>query len=72
MCLEGYNGMLIMSSNNSKYRQELREKTAKFIIESKKSATSIREETGIDKNTVCRWVRGYRRKYKFHSYGKKS
>ena len=57
-----------MASNNSKYSQEVREETAKFIIESGKSATSVGEEMGIDKNTVCRWVRDYRRKYNLHSY----
>lgn len=60
--------MLIMASNNSKYSQEVREEIAKFIIESGKSATSVGEEMGIDKNTVCRWVRDYRRKYNFPSY----
>ena len=57
-----------MPSNNSKYSQEVREETAKFIIESGKSATSVGEEMGIDKNTVCRWVRDYRRKYNLPSY----
>ena len=57
-----------MASNNSKYSQEVREETAKFIIESGKSATSVGEEMGIDKNTVCRWVRDYRRKYNLSSY----
>ena len=57
-----------MASNNSKYSQEVREETAKFIIESGKSATSVGEEMGIDKNTVCRWVRDYRRKYNLPSY----
>lgn len=33
-----------------------------FILESGKSATSVAEEMGIDVNTVCRWVRDYRRK----------
>lgn len=37
-----------MPSNNSKYTQELRERTAKHIIESGKSATGIAEEMGID------------------------
>ena len=60
--------MLIMASNNSKYSQEVREETAKFIIERGKSATSVGEEKGIDKNTVCRWVRDYRRKYNLPSY----
>lgn len=51
-----------MPSNNSKYTEEMREQTAKLIIETGKSATSFAEETGIDINTVCRWVRDYRRK----------
>ena len=39
-----------MSSNNSKYSSQVREETAKYIIESGKSATSVSEEMGIDKN----------------------
>ena len=54
-----------MASNNNKYSQEIREKTAKFIMESGKSATSVGEKMGIDKNTVYRWVRDYRRKRNF-------
>lgn len=50
-----------MPSNNSKYSQEMREKTARHILNSGKSATSVAEELGIDTNTVCRWVRDYRR-----------
>ena len=57
-----------MPSNNSKYTDEVRERTAKFIIESGKSATSVAEEMKIDTNTVCRWVRDYRRKYHLPSY----
>ncbi len=57
-----------MPSNNSKYTQELRDRTAKHIIESGKSATSVAEEMGIDTNTVCRWVRDYRRKNHLPSY----
>ena len=57
-----------MPSNNSKYTQELRDRTAKHIIESGKSATGIAEEMGIDTNTVCRWVRDYRRKNHLPSY----
>ena len=52
-----------MPSNNSKYTQEIREKTARYILENKKSATSVAEEMGIDTNTVCRWVRDYRRNF---------
>jgi transposase len=57
-----------MPSNNSKYSDEIRERTAKHIIESGKSATSVAEEMGIDTNTVCRWVRDYRRKNHLPSY----
>ena len=42
-----------MPSNNSKYTPQFREETAKYVIESGKSATSVAEEIGIDKNTVC-------------------
>lgn len=57
-----------MASNNSKYTEEIREQTAKYIIETKRSATSVAEEMGIDVNTVCRWVREYRRKNNMPSY----
>ncbi|MBI9008514.1 MAG: transposase [Tenericutes bacterium] len=57
-----------MPSNNSKYSVEMREKTVKFILDSGKSATSVAEELGIDTNTVCRWVRDYRRKNNMPSY----
>jgi Helicase subunit of the DNA excision repair complex len=57
-----------MPSNNSKYSDELREETAKLIINTGRSATSFAEEMGIDINTVCRWVRDYRRKHKMPSY----
>ena len=57
-----------MPSNNSKYTTEMREQTAAYIIENHKSATSMAEEMGIDINTVCRWVRDYRKKYKMPSY----
>ena len=57
-----------MPSNNAKYSEEMREQTAAFIIETGKSATSMSEELGIDKKTVCRWVRDYRRKHKLPTY----
>jgi transposase-like protein len=52
-----------MPSNNSKYTEEFREQTVKHIFERGKSATRMAEEMGIDTNTVCRWVRDYRRKF---------
>ena len=57
-----------MPSNNSKYTEEMREQTVKLILESGKSASSFAEETGIDKNTVYRWVREYRRKHRLPTY----
>ena len=57
-----------MPSNNSKYTQEMREQTAKLIIESGRSATSFAEEMGIDTNTICRWVRDYRRQKKMPTW----
>ena len=57
-----------MPSNNSKYSDEMRERTSKFIIDSGRSATSVAEELGIDINTVCRWVRDFRRKNKMPTY----
>lgn len=37
-----------MPSNNSKYTEEIREQTAKYILETKRSATSVAEEMVID------------------------
>lgn len=48
-----------MPSNNQKSTLEIREQTAKYVLETGKSATSVAGELGI--NTVCRWVREYRR-----------
>ena len=57
-----------MASNNSKYSEEMKEQTAKLVIEGGKSATRVAEELGLDKNTVCRWVRDYRRKHNMPTY----
>ena len=57
-----------MPSNNSKYSPEIREQTARFIIDNNRSATSVAEEMGIDTNTVCRWVRDFRRANRLPSY----
>ena len=51
-----------MPSNNSKYSLEFRDQTAEHVLKSGKSATSMAEDLGIDTNTVCRWVRDYRKK----------
>ena len=57
-----------MPSNNAKYTPEFREETAQYVVESGKSATSVAEEIGIDKGTVCTWVRAYRKKNGWPSY----
>lgn len=57
-----------MPSNNSKYTPEIRQRTVNYILESGKSATSVAEEMGIDTNTVCKWVREYRRNNQMPSY----
>jgi len=57
-----------MPSPNTKYSAEIREQTAEFILSSGKSATSVAEEMGIDVNTVCRWVREYRRSHDMPTY----
>ena len=57
-----------MPSNNSKYTEEFREQTVKYIFDNGKSATAAAEELGIDKNTVCSWVRDYRRKHNMPTY----
>ena len=57
-----------MPSNNSKYTQEIREQTARYVLESGKSATSVAEEMGIGVETVCKWVRTYRRSHNMPSY----
>ena len=57
-----------MTSNRTKYSPEMREETAKLIINTGRSATSFAEEIGIDTNTICRWVRDYRRKNNLPSY----
>ena len=57
-----------MPSNNSKYTEEMRERTVQHILTSGKSATSVAKELGIDTNTVCRWVREHRRKNNLPSY----
>ena len=56
-----------MPRNNSKYTQEPREKTARYVLETG-NATSVAEELGINTNTVCKWVREYRRKHELPSY----
>ena len=57
-----------MPSNNSKYTTEMRDQTARFILENGRTASGVAEEMGIDKNTVCRWVRDYRRTHRMPSY----
>ena len=57
-----------MASNNSKYTPEYRKEICQLIISSGRSATSIAEEMGIDKNTVCSWMRDYRKQNQLPTY----
>ena len=57
-----------MPSNNSKHNPEIRQRTVNYILESGKSATSVAEEMEIDTNTVCKWVREYRRNNQMPTY----
>ena len=43
-----------MINNNSKYSEEMKEQTARMVIEGGKSSTKIAKELGLDKNKVCR------------------
>ena len=42
-----------MASNNSKYTLEYRKEICQLIVNTGRSATSVSEEMGIDKNTAC-------------------
>ena len=57
-----------MARRNEKYSKEMKEQTAAFILETGKSATKTAKEMGIDVNTVCRWVRDYRKEHNMPSY----
>ncbi len=50
-----------MPSNNSKYTPEFRAETAKYVIESGKSSTSVAEEIGIDKKPFFNYPASYGR-----------
>ena len=51
-----------------KYSPEMKEQTVKYILEGEKSATKVALELGIDKNTICRWVREYREAHQMPTY----
>ncbi|MBO4794622.1 MAG: transposase [Clostridia bacterium] len=51
-----------------KYSPEMRAQTVKYILEGGKSASKAAVELGIDKNTVCRWVREYREAHRMPTY----
>jgi len=57
-----------MPSPNTRYSPEVREQTAEFILSSGRSSTSVAEEMGVDVNTVCKWVREYRRNHDMPTY----
>ncbi len=51
-----------------KYSPEMKEQTVKYIPEGEKSASKVAVELGIDKNTICRWVREYREAHQMPTY----
>ena len=51
-----------------KYSPEMKEQTVKYILEGGKSASKVAVELGIDKNTICRWVREYREAHQMPTY----
>ena len=51
-----------------KYSPEMKEQTVKCILEGEKSASRVAVELGIDKNTICRWVREYREAHQMPTY----
>ena len=55
-------------TNRTKYPPEFREEICRLVIEGNRSATSVVEKFGIDRNTVCSWVRNYRRAHPLPSY----
>ena len=57
-----------MASTRTKYPPEFREEICRLVIEGNRSATSVAEKFGIDKNTVCSWVRNYRMAHPLPSY----
>ena len=44
-----------------KYNEEMKLQTVKYVPPGGKSATKVAKELGIDTNTVCHWVREYRK-----------
>ena len=61
-----------MPSNNRKYTQEMRGKTTRYVLGTGKSATGVAEELGINTNTICKWVREYRRNHELPSYAEEN
>ena len=57
-----------MPSNNSKYTQEMREQTVRFILENGKSATSMTEKPVISKHMNHLTLEGKRSAYQSASY----
>jgi transposase-like protein len=51
-----------------KYSPEMKEQTVKYILEGGKSASKVAVELGIDKNTICWWVREYREAHQMPTY----
>ena len=53
------------------YTAELKEQTARYVLETGQSATKVAKEIGATVNTVCRWVNEYKEKHGIISAGSK-
>ena len=56
--------IVIITQSSSFVNQQ----TVKYILEGGKSASKVAVELGIDKNTICRWVREYREAHQMPTY----
>ena len=52
----------------AKYSEEMRQQTAAYIIESKRSITQVAKEIGVNVYTLCRWVNDYRKRHNMPAY----
>ena len=56
----------------AKYSEEMRQQTAAYIIESKRSITQVAKEIGVNVNTLCRWVNDYRKRHNMPTYAEEN
>jgi len=54
--------------SNRKYSQEMIDQTVKLVLKGEKSANKIAQDLGITPNTICRWVKAYKKEHNLPSY----